>query len=34
MQPDGGWAHVTTGDSGEPLTDFHSQVIDWYRGRE
>ncbi len=34
MRPDGGWAHITTGDSGEPLTDFHAQVIDWYRGRE
>jgi polyphosphate kinase len=34
MRADGGWAHITTSDSGEPLTDFHAQVIDWYRGRE
>jgi len=33
MRPDGGWHHSVLGPQGEPLTDFHAQVIDWYRSR-
>ena len=34
MREDGGWHHSVLGPNGEPLTDFHAQVIDWYRLRE
>jgi polyphosphate kinase len=33
MQPDGSWKFIDQSDSGEKLTDFHTQVIDWYRAR-
>ncbi len=33
MREDGGWHHSVLGAQGEPLTDFHAQVIDWYRSR-
>jgi len=34
MRPDGGWHRAVLGPQGEPLADFHSQVIDWYKVRE
>jgi polyphosphate kinase len=34
MREDGGWHHAVLGPDGAPLTDFHAQVIDWYRLRE
>lgn len=33
MRPDGGWHRNSLGTQGEPLTDFHAQVIDWYQVR-
>ena len=34
MRTDGGWHRAVLGPQGEPLADFHSQVIDWYKVRE
>jgi len=33
MASNGDWKHISKSSSGEPLTEFHDQVIKWYRAR-